>query len=181
MTEKMFTELTVAEFQQLFADAFDRTKLRSDQTYAEPFILPEVAARQLGVPIDLLRKWARAGEIPSYKMGNLWRFRASELREQHVRELAQSFCLRRPGVYALRAGEHFKIGKATRALGDRVRSLQTGQAHKLEFLGVVSRNPDDEKIVHQALAEFHVRGEWFAATPKALAVLAELMESGLPP
>lgn len=145
----------------------------------EPLILPDEAARCLGVPVTLLLRWARAGAVKSYRIGKLWRFRASELRDDETTALAQAYYLDRPGVCAFRAGDHFKIGRSFVSIRRRLSSLQTGQAHQLELLGIVSGDPEDEARVHRALAEFHVRGEWFMATEPALAALGALIANGV--
>lgn len=40
----------------------------------------EDAAAMLAIPVDSLRKKAARGEVPSFKVGSLLRFRVSELR-----------------------------------------------------------------------------------------------------
>jgi len=45
------------------------------------FLTAEEAAQMLGVAVTIIRKLARAGEIPGYKFGKLWRFDPKELRE----------------------------------------------------------------------------------------------------
>jgi excisionase family DNA binding protein len=45
----------------------------------DPVLTTEEAAEFLKMPVNVLRKRARAGELPSFKIGALFRFRASEL------------------------------------------------------------------------------------------------------
>lgn len=46
----------------------------------EPLLDDESAARLLGgVHIKTLQRWARNGEIPSFRVGRYWRYRASQL------------------------------------------------------------------------------------------------------
>ena len=66
-----------------------------------------------------------------------------------------------PGVYAIAAGPHFKIGRTSRSIHERLLSLQTGQPHALTLLGVLSSNPDDEQRLAKLFARFRVRGEWY--------------------
>lgn len=44
------------------------------------YLTAEEAAQMLGVAVTIIRKLARAGEIPGYKFGKLWRFDPAELR-----------------------------------------------------------------------------------------------------
>lgn len=46
---------------------------------ADPVLTAEQAADFLQLPVNVLRKRARAGLIPSFKIGVLFRFRESEL------------------------------------------------------------------------------------------------------
>jgi excisionase family DNA binding protein len=46
----------------------------------EPLLNTEEAARLIGgIHPKTLMKWAREGELPAYRIGRLWFFRASEL------------------------------------------------------------------------------------------------------
>jgi excisionase family DNA binding protein len=45
----------------------------------EPLLDTEKAAALLGIHPKTLQKLARAGIVPSHRIGDLWRFRASEL------------------------------------------------------------------------------------------------------
>lgn len=83
-----------------------------------------------------------------------------------------------PGVYALRAGPHIKIGRSDVSIKQRIGQLQTGQALKLELLGVLSSDPEDENKYHEVFAPFRERGEWFRASPMLLAVIKRIVEFG---
>lgn len=50
----------------------------------EPLVTVEEAAKFLGVQVATVYLWAECERIPSYKVGNLRRFRLSEL-DAHVR------------------------------------------------------------------------------------------------
>jgi excisionase family DNA binding protein len=45
----------------------------------EPLLDSNQAAALLGIHPKTLQKFARAGAVPSHRVGDLWRFRASEL------------------------------------------------------------------------------------------------------
>jgi excisionase family DNA binding protein len=45
----------------------------------EPLLDSQQAAALLGIHPKTLQKLARAGTVPSHRIGDLWRFRASEL------------------------------------------------------------------------------------------------------
>lgn len=45
----------------------------------EPLIDVNAAARILALHVNTVRKWAKAGLIPSMRIGACWRFRASSL------------------------------------------------------------------------------------------------------
>lgn len=45
----------------------------------EPLLDTQKAAALLGIHPKTLQKLARAGTVPSHRIGDLWRFRASEL------------------------------------------------------------------------------------------------------
>jgi excisionase family DNA binding protein len=45
----------------------------------ESFLTSDQAAELLSIHPKTLQKFARRGEIPAHRIGDLWRFRASEL------------------------------------------------------------------------------------------------------
>lgn len=83
-----------------------------------------------------------------------------------------------PGVYLIRVGDAIKIGRASRSIHQRVSSFKTANADDVELLAVLSTNPDDEDFYHRGMGAFRLRGEWFDASPEALALLARLLERG---
>lgn len=63
-------------------------------------------------------------------------------------------------VYAISDGTHVKIG-TSRNVASRIKSMQTANVNRLDLLWAEYGGPDFEAYVHEQLAEFHVRGEWF--------------------
>jgi excisionase family DNA binding protein len=55
-----------------------------DATGVEPLVTVEEAAAFLGVQVGTIYLWAECERIPSYKVGNLRRFRLSEL-DAHIK------------------------------------------------------------------------------------------------
>lgn len=49
--------------------------------YIEAWIGIEDAAKHLGVTKDTIRNWIKKTDIPSHKIGKLWKFKRSELDE----------------------------------------------------------------------------------------------------
>jgi hypothetical protein len=64
------------------------------------------------------------------------------------------------GVYCVRAGDYVKIGQAL-DVAKRLRELQTGSAHPLEVLSILSPSTADERAWHRRFEHLRVRGEWF--------------------
>ena len=64
------------------------------------------------------------------------------------------------GVYCVRAGDHVKIGQAG-DIAKRMAELQTGSAHTLDVLAVLSSNVANERKWHSRFSHLRVRGEWF--------------------
>lgn len=77
-------------------------------------------------------------------------------------------------TYIVEAGGRVKIGKSLNPV-HRVSSLQTGCPDEIRVLLVL--DGDRESELHEALAEFHLRGEWFNGTPEFHARLASLAGS----
>lgn len=59
-----------------------------ETTRVEPLVTVEEAAAFLGVQVGTIYLWAECERIPSYKIGNLRRFRLSEL-EAHLHALQE--------------------------------------------------------------------------------------------
>jgi excisionase family DNA binding protein len=47
----------------------------------EPLLTSGEAAEILRVNPKVLERWAKAGEVPAFKVGKFWRYRASDLEE----------------------------------------------------------------------------------------------------
>lgn len=45
----------------------------------EPWVSGDEIARHLGVAKDTVYRWIEARGLPAYRMGRLWRFKASEV------------------------------------------------------------------------------------------------------
>ena len=45
----------------------------------EPLLTSREAAEILRVNPKVLERWAKAGEVPAFKVGKFWRYRASDL------------------------------------------------------------------------------------------------------
>ena len=65
-------------------------------------------------------------------------------------------------IYIIRSGEYYKVG-ITNNVKKRLGDLQVGNPVKLEVIRAFTvHNPYlREDMVHQALKDYHVRGEWF--------------------
>jgi len=48
----------------------------------EPLLTSSEVARILKVNPKVLERWAKAGEVPAFKVGKFWRYRASSLEWQ---------------------------------------------------------------------------------------------------
>lgn len=55
-----------------------------------------------------------------------------------------------------------KIGWSGGNPAARVSSLQTGNPFPLKLVATVKGTRSDEALIHAGLADYHVRGEWFA-------------------
>lgn len=56
---------------------------------------------------------------------------------------------------------YIKVGYTSKDPLARMAYLQVGSAAKLELVGVIDGEREDERALHQALAEHRVAGEWF--------------------
>lgn len=54
-----------------------------------------------------------------------------------------------------------KIGRTNDPF-QRLRTLQTGHAHQLEFLYIIEAEDSFEPFLHEICARYHVGGEWFS-------------------
>ncbi len=53
--------------------------MNQQPTAFEPVLTTEEAARLLNIHPKTLQRMARKGQVPGHRIGDLWRFRASEL------------------------------------------------------------------------------------------------------
>jgi excisionase family DNA binding protein len=57
----------------------------------EPLLTSSEVARILKVNPKVLERWAKAGDVPAFKVGKFWRYRASDL-ESWVGSQVHSGC-----------------------------------------------------------------------------------------
>jgi hypothetical protein len=80
-------------------------------------------------------------------------------------------------IYFLIRGEQVKVGFST----DVQRRLATFQHSEADLLGRIDDvTMSDERAAHRYLGRWHVRGEWFSATPGFLDAMQELLDGALP-
>jgi hypothetical protein len=66
-------------------------------------------------------------------------------------------------VYVLEDGFGIKIGYTSGAVAKRVLDLQTGNSRKItQIADIFNATPEVEALLHRALNEWNVTGEWFA-------------------
>ena len=78
--------------------------------HIEPALDVEAAARFMGVHVETLRRLARSGDIPSFKVGRRWRFRTETLRQWE-----QSHHLRQRPLLVLVVDDEKSIRETTKA------------------------------------------------------------------
>lgn len=155
----------------------------------EPFKMTREIAAEWKVTEGAVRHWVRLG-CPMYRVLGMPRFRASEVREWKAQREAQRETPSarrytpkfRPGlVYFVGARERWPVKIGWTECKDpsaRIPSLQTGAWEHLVCLGSFGGTEADERAAHEALAAYHVRGEWFEREP-ALTYLAEMLKMEL--
>lgn len=79
------------------------------------------------------------------------------------------------GIYVVFDGDAAKIGIG-REPHKRAAALQVGNPRQLILYASAPGNAELETLLHELLAKWQIRGEWFAASPETLAV-AELIRS----
>lgn len=106
--------------------------------HIEPALDVEAAARLLGVHVETLRRLARSGEIPSFKVGRRWRFRTEALRQWE-----QSHHLRQRSPLVLVVDDEKSIRKTLKAFLEdatyRVATAENGE----DSLALVRRERPD--------------------------------------
>jgi hypothetical protein len=67
------------------------------------------------------------------------------------------------GIYCIQAEESraIKIGITSKAVTERILSLQTGNHEKLNIIWLYRGNRWSEKQIHEALEEYRIHDEWF--------------------
>lgn len=66
-------------------------------------------------------------------------------------------------IYFIKQGEHVKIG-FTNSLKKRLHTLQVSSPVKLEVIGLVKGEKEDEKNYHNTFRHINSNGEWFLYT-----------------
>jgi Meiotically Up-regulated Gene 113 (MUG113) protein len=82
----------------------------------------------------------------------------------HAKERTARESLESGYVYAIRAGNHVKIGWA-KDLDKRLAALQTSSARRMQLLGSVVGFARDERKIQDRFQRYHVRGEWYRDVP----------------
>jgi Meiotically up-regulated gene 113 len=107
----------------------------------------------------------------------------AELREIESHERAAGSCRAQavrlgncPGVYCITDGEFFKVGRTDHSIARRLAVLQCGNPRELTLLFILSLNPNDEGVIQDGLARFHVRGEWYRHTKESILVVTKIWE-----
>jgi len=79
-----------------------------------------------------------------------------------------------PGyIYIIGYGEFWKVGKTQGDPQTRLKQFQTGSPHVLQIFDswLVRDCCIAERFAHNALRQFHLRGEWFQGNPSEMARL----------
>ena len=53
--------------------------LSNNQTEWQSFLTPQEVSDRLRVSVHTVRRWIKAGSLPAYKVGRVWRIREAEL------------------------------------------------------------------------------------------------------
>ena len=79
-------------------------------------------------------------------------------------------------VYALKSGDLIKFGH-TKNLKGRIKSISKGCPDPVEFIGCVSGDHSLEGAIHDALGDYRIEGEWFAASDSVRAMANAIASS----
>ncbi len=85
-------------------------------------------------------------------------------------------------IYVIQAnpGSPVKIGFTTLDdVGERLRSLQTGNPHVLHVVAKIKGTFADEKSLHRAIAAERLTGEWFEYSARTEALIIAMMANGI--
>lgn len=79
-------------------------------------------------------------------------------------------------VYFIRSGGdgNIKIGYTSGSAQERLKGLQTAQAHPLHILATVRGNRNYEHTLHQQFSEYRLEGEWFSPHPDLIGFISVL-------
>lgn len=79
-------------------------------------------------------------------------------------------------VYFIQSEDNkaIKIGYTAGRPEERLRSLQTGQPHKLNLLCTMPGDRQYEKSLHRRFHKYRLGGEWFKPHPDVLALISEI-------
>jgi len=79
-----------------------------------------------------------------------------------------------PVIYFLldRAAMLLKIGYSAQ-VSTRVSGLRCSTGHELVLVGTMRGRRADERVLHQAMASAHVRGEWYRVDQEILSHITE--------
>jgi hypothetical protein len=84
-------------------------------------------------------------------------------------------------VYFMVSGEFVKIGFTTQDVRTRKTQLNTGNPEELQVIGsIVVRDDQDDRWLHEELAPFQYRAEWFHLTPESRAKIDNLIAAQHP-
>jgi excisionase family DNA binding protein len=70
--------------------AMGESEAKRKESNLEPLLTSAEAANILRVNPKVLERWAKAGEIPAFKVGKFWRYRSSDLDEWVSSRLANT-------------------------------------------------------------------------------------------
>lgn len=149
-------------------------------SFVEPWYLSDSIQRPESDVVAGLQRAKDAGLIDELEDGSVrllgwdseeWGRRGGSVTEAERKAIQRS----KLETYIARAGAALKVGKAGNP-GARLLDLQTGNAEEIEMIAVIKGN--HERRLHEILAPFLIRGEWFRDTPECRKAIKEFM-SGL--
>jgi hypothetical protein len=120
---------------------------------------------------DMIEVYEFAQDMISEKWDAVMRTYVADLQSRFSPPAPVKRGIRHGHIYFIRFGDRVKIGYSTDP-ASRIRVLP----HE-EVIGVIRGTRADERAWHDLLADFHVVGEWFTATPEVLASLAQVVEN----
>lgn len=78
----------------------------------------------------------------------------------NLKHLPSGFPWKKSFVYFITDGEAVKIGTASN-VGKRLQALQIGNPRQLICIKQVPGDAEVEKLIHEAYADYRIRGEWY--------------------